>query len=216
MAHSGYHNPPRVRFKSDAAATLFDGDLDPAPTDSHDNHDDTRPLSREDLAQLRASAGVGAVEFSGGVSVSTRDVPGIPEILPPPPKPVTAPTGPLPPAYQAPIRSQDLTSNAPQPPSDRVGLLFFLAGLTALLAAVGYAGYLYLHRGGVRLQSDPPGAEVFVDGRYTGQITPGRLRTLSTVGEREVLFRLEGYGDCVRVLADGEAPSELSCTLERQ
>ncbi|WP_062399520.1 PEGA domain-containing protein [Methanogenium cariaci] len=54
--------------------------------------------------------------------------------------------------------------------------------------------------------SDPAGAEIFIDGRRTGEITPSEISGLST-GHHRVACSLPGYQPMARVVSVNDLPA---------
>lgn len=103
-------------------------------------------------------------------------------------------------------------------PKDRIGLVFFVAGLGALLGALGYAGWLYTHAqthlAELEVTSDPAGAKIILDGVDTGAKTPHVFP--SVAGERAHTFelRLDGYQTCLRsIVPTGLKREQVNCGL---
>lgn len=89
------------------------------------------------------------------------------------------------------------TSPRARTKSDRVGLLFFLVGLGALVGAVIYAVQLLTQPRGdtlsIRVESVPAGAVIILDGNDIGARTPQTISSLTTDRAHEIELRLEGY-----------------------
>ncbi len=94
---------------------------------------------------------------------------------------------------------RESTAIVPAPDSrrgDRLGLLFFLAGLGALIGAIAYAVSLLAGDGGVanvHIKTDPPGASVFLDGHDIGARTPLTIPSVAVGRRHEVELRLDGF-----------------------
>jgi hypothetical protein len=65
------------------------------------------------------------------------------------------------------------------------------------------------------VQSDPPGAEVFVDGKSTGLMTPTQLTGWDFTQEHQVSIELRGYYPEHRKVATGLHPPDLNVQLPR-
>ncbi|MBK6687202.1 MAG: serine/threonine protein kinase [Deltaproteobacteria bacterium] len=145
--------------------------------------------------------------------------------------PAKAPRGSAPPTQTGPIsngpsgpsvtpRSRTVFQNeAPTPgPKDRIGLVFFVAGLGALLGALGYAAWLYTHSqtqlAELEVLSEPVGAKIILDGVDTGVKTPHVFPSIA--GERAHTFelRLEGFQTCLRsIVPSGLKREQVNCAL---
>jgi hypothetical protein len=94
---------------------------------------------------------------------------------------------------------RDATAIVPAPDGrrgDRLGVLFFLAGLGALIGAIAYAVSLLAGDGGVanvHIKTDPPGASVFLDGHDIGARTPLTIPSVAVGRRHEVELRLDGF-----------------------
>jgi serine/threonine protein kinase len=171
----------------------------------------------------RAPVSPGAL-ISGGVVVSPvepgarRELRITPSALPPAVATGRAPTSGAAPLVSA--RSETVVAaevRGEAPGSDRVGLLFFLAGLGALVGAVAYAVWLFGSRSPamteVVLESTPPGARILLDGADTGRRTPHTVR-IADDRPHAVELRLDGHPPCTRQLVpSGKERETLSCTF---
>ena len=59
---------------------------------------------------------------------------------------------------------------------------------------------------GVDVTSDPPGAEIFLDGKSTGARTPARIEIGGGSGEHTLLVEKAGYGTFERTVSKGMDP----------
>ena len=190
-------------------------------------------LSAAELAELRGvasrrgepevSVGPGGPRVTG-VVVSPADpaVRGEVRITRNPPPDPRARTGPATPVPQAQVtpRSRTVVASGGEPvepvKGDRLGLLFFIAGLGALVGAVAYAVWLYTSQSSItemQLETTPPGASILLDGADTGARTPHMLR-LPSDRPHAVEFQLEGYEPCARqVPASSAGPQAVTCAL---
>ncbi len=115
-------------------------------------------------------------------------------------------------------RSQTVLAPEEPPKSDRLGLVFFIAGLGALVGAIIYAGWLYASSQSsvtaLELRTTPPGASILLDGADTGAHTPHSFRNVPSDTPHEIEFRLKGHKPCVRKVApSADALQKLSCDL---
>ena len=65
------------------------------------------------------------------------------------------------------------------------------------------------------VQSDPPGAEIYVDGKSTGLMTPTQLTGWDFAQEHQVSIELRGYYPEHRKVATGLHPPDLNVQLPR-
>jgi eukaryotic-like serine/threonine-protein kinase len=98
-------------------------------------------------------------------------------------------------------------------PSDRWGLLLFVAGLGALVGAIVYAVILYtgsqtpLMR--LEVRSTPAGASIVFDGTDTAAETPTVFQNIASNREHTLELRLEGYEPHTRKLPPAPEIGEL-------
>ena len=59
---------------------------------------------------------------------------------------------------------------------------------------------------GVDVRSDPPGAEIFLDGKPTGARTPARIEIEGGSGEHTVRVAKDGYGTFERTVSKETDP----------
>ncbi len=116
-------------------------------------------------------------------------------------------------------RSRTVVATEPPPKSDRLGLVFFVAGLGALVGAIAYAGWLYTSNKStvtaLELNTTPPGAVILLDGADTGARTPRSFRNVPSDREHEIEFRLEGHAPCTRKVAPSDNTlQKISCDLK--
>jgi hypothetical protein len=106
------------------------------------------------------------------------------------------------------------------PKSDKLGLVFFIAGLGALVGAVAYAVWLWSSSQSplveVSLTTTPPGARIILDGADTGAATPHRFSNITGDTAHRIEFRLKGYQPCKKALTPtNQAKASLDCVLEK-
>ena len=104
---------------------------------------------------------------------------------------------------------------------DRVGLIFFIAGLGALVGAVAYAVWLWQASQSpmieVQLTTTPPGAKIILDGADTGAKTPHTFRNIEGNRPHSIEFRRDGYTPCVRALAvTDQSSATVECKLDEK
>ncbi len=105
--------------------------------------------------------------------------------------------------------------------SDRLGLMFFIVGLGALLGAVIYAVQLLSQPRAdtlsLRVESVPAGALIILDGNDIGARTPQTISSLAADRPHELELRLEGFRPFgQRVVPGGELRHfEIRAQLER-
>jgi serine/threonine protein kinase len=129
--------------------------------------------------------------------------------------PTSSPSGPVTP------RSRTVVAAEPPPKSDRLGLVFFVAGLGALVGAIAYAGWLYTSNKStvtaLELTTTPPGAVILLDGADTGARTPRSFRNVPSDREHEIEFRLVGHAPCTRKVApSANTLQKISCDLKKK
>lgn len=208
-------------------------------------------LSAEEMAELRSSAARARSDYSPGVQVAPARAPQpqvsvgpvdpamhsgprISRQLGPGPQQPQTPQPPHPvhqprqqqysdPAQQVTPRSRTVLQNdgQPAPKSDKLGLIFFIAGLGALIGAVGYAVWLWQASQSplveVSLTSTPAGARIILDGADTGAKTPHRFSNLAGDKPHSIEFRLDGYEPCVKALTPTtKAKATIDCPMTKK
>lgn len=216
------------------------GPLTPADMDEGELPTMLGTLSARELRELRTTGDLVRGAYNPGVTVGPprggRDTgtgvsvgPADPAMIHPPrvtrgpatPHPSTpAPYGVPTPAITGPVtpRSRTVVAQEEPPKSDRLGLIFFIAGLGALVGAIIYAGWLYTSSQSavteLELWSTPGGAAIYLDGADTGARTPHSFRNVVADRPHAIEFRLDGHAPCVRELSpSAEAKQKVSCEL---
>jgi hypothetical protein len=94
--------------------------------------------------------------------------------------------------------------NASTRRSDKVGVVFFIAGLGALIGAIVYAAILLSAPKNPTLalliESSPGGASVFIDGSDIGAKTPVRIPEIGSERAHTIEVRLEGHAPCTKTI----------------
>lgn len=140
---------------------------------------------------------------------------GAPVVQPHPtphPHPTPTPSGHVTP------RSRTVLAPEEPPKSDRLGLVFFIAGLGALVGAIVYAGWLYTSAKNtvtaIELRSTPAGASILLDGADTGARTPHKFKNVPSDRPHVIEFRLDGHAPCTKNIAPStESLQKISCDL---
>ena len=102
--------------------------------------------------------------------------------------------------------------------NDKIGLIFFVAGLLALIVAVAYAGWLYTSSKAPTMslvvRSTPTGAQISLDGVIMGN-APQMFEGVPSDQEHVIVMELPGYKACTRRVAPTEVASlSIDCDLE--
>ena len=240
MAHSGYRAPTGAnrRFTSQVRGLFDQDDSTPfdLPTEDQELDEGELPtmlgtLSAQEMEQLRRRSEFLPPAYSGGVTVTPPGSDAVvvqqaikassmrPDHLAVSHRSI-APAGPPPWQSVTPRSKTVLDPDDPHYPAgpDRMGLLIFVAGVGALLGAIGYAVFLYLSAQNsvteLELRSQPSGAAIWLDGADTGAITPHSFRNVRTDRTHTVEFRRNGYRPCRRQIQPRRAVVEqVRCTL---
>lgn len=240
LAHSGYTDPKisRNRFQNQIRG-LFDGeevedratDLEmPVQDDDAELPTMLGQLSAEELAQIRGGAAQAHAERvqrqrDEGVSVRPVDPANVGggmviernSVRPPKNQPKSAPKP------NVTHRSQTVLGGDQKPAApagkDKLGLVFFIVGLTALIGAVAYAIWLYSSSRSqmvnLVLHTTPPGATIYLDGADTGATTPQKFENIKGNKAHKLEFKLNGYQPCNRTVpADSPAEVQIVCDLK--
>ncbi|MCA9549175.1 MAG: protein kinase [Myxococcales bacterium] len=217
------------------------GPLAPADMDEGELPTMLGTLSARELQELRTTGDLARKAYNPGVTVGPpgrgRDTGTGVSVEPADPALVHAPRvtrGPVAPypatpaPYATPVPSQSGSGVTPRsrtvvaqddpPKSDRLGLVFFIAGLGALVGAIIYAVWLYTSSQAavteLELRSAPSGASIYLDGADTGARTPHSFRNVVADRPHVIEFRMEGHAPCVRELSPSqEALQKVSCDL---
>lgn len=64
------------------------------------------------------------------------------------------------------------------------------------------------------VKSNPPGAQIFVNGKNTGRVTPGRI-DVPAQGEYQIEVKKQGFIDYTRSMASGSKETEVFATLQK-
>jgi serine/threonine protein kinase len=183
----------------------------------------TRRLSPNEVAEVRShrsSIDPGVVSEPGpgtsrGGAAKMRD-------------PADSPSVPMPPAGPPSISSRSATVQLtePEPPPnamlDRFGILFFIFGLGALVAAVIFAivRLTEIREPSVSLAitSTPPGAAIVLDGREIGAVTPRTVPALTSDRPHQVELRLSGYPPCLKRIEATRARAQIpvDCVFSKE
>ncbi len=220
------------------------------PGEEHADHGDhgelptmLGTLSAEEMAELRNNAARARHDYSPGIQVRPRRsevsvqpvdpavhaanqarAPRVPIPTPRPPPPQMQPQARPPIQHDAgqqvtPRSRTVLAEDAPEK-SDKLGLVFFIAGLGALVGAIAYAVWLWQGSQAplveVSLSTTPPGAKILLDGSDTGAKTPFTFKNLEGNRAHSIQFELDGYTTCVRALAVTSQPTaSVDCKLDK-
>ncbi len=197
-------------------------------------------LSAEEMAELRNNAARARHDYSPGVQVKPRSSEvsvqpvdpavhaanqarkGRVAVSPPRPQQHTPARPPIQqdPAQNVTPRSRTVLAEEDTPKSDKLGLVFFVAGLGALVGAIAYAVWLWQGSQSplveVTLTSTPPGAKILLDGKDTGAKTPFTFKNVEGNRAHSIQFELSGHTTCVRALASTKEPTAtVDCQLDK-
>ncbi len=245
LAHSGVHHTAdstRRRFQSqvrglfevadeelyddpgDQPTRLPDGGRIPTE-DSAELPTMLGALSREQLEDLRASAARAAARKQRPGQNVTVGPASESKIMAGPSvrrAQERARQKPQPPKQSVTHRSQTvLASEEPvRSRGDKVGLVFFVAGLVALIVAVAYAGWLYTSSRSPVLslivRSSPSGAQISLDGVIMGN-APQMFEGVPADQEHVVVMELPNYKTCTRRIAPTDVGQlAIDCDLEKR
>ena len=190
-------------------------------------------------APVRSSQNIPVVSRSMEIAVAAAKGPSGPVVTrtPPagrdpaePPAPIPAPIAPIAPIPLVNVTPRSETTvltpeaeaaAAPSSRSDLWGLLFFIAGLGALVGAVIYAVSLLSHSReptmALKINSSPRGAAIILDGTDIGAMTPQTLPSVLSEQPHTIELRLEGYEPCIKkiepAVTAGDVPVE--CVLSK-
>jgi hypothetical protein len=234
LAHSGVHQDPQVsrnRFQSQVRSLFEEEDADAAPSLAkrlpEDDSGAEMPtmlgsLSQEQLQELRGNlqkkrAGrADSVKIAAATDSKVAQGPVVrrSKAEAPPSKPKQSTVT---------HRSQTVLGEEDAVPEkgDKLGLVFFVAGIVALVVAVGYAGWLYFSQReptmSLIVRSTPTGAQISLDGVIMGN-APQMFENVPSSQEHIVSIELSGHKTCIRKIAPSPDVPQLAieCTLEKE
>ncbi len=103
------------------------------------------------------------------------------------------------------------------------GLLIGVGSLLALLLIASVVGWFRAKRPAavltlgypVTVDSEPPGADILVDGQPTGKKTPATLASWDWVMPHEIALKLDGHATYRQLIAEGPHTTTVNATLAR-
>jgi serine/threonine protein kinase len=223
IAHSGVHHTPegvRKRFQSQVRNLFneeeqtYDEPAGDDPTalpsglipmeDSAELPTMLGALSREQLEEIRGSAARAAQtrkKQKGEVVVGPAIDSKAPSVR-------RSEKGRTPAVQKQNVTHRSQTVLAPDAPvrprNDKIGLVFFVAGLIALIIAVAYAGWLYTSSKSPTMslvvRSTPSGAQISLNGVIMGN-SPQMFEGVPSDQEHVIVMELPGYEPCTRRVA---------------